>query len=166
MILLTVVAVVTVKKVVKVVTVVADVTVETKNHIKNLYHFYVTKLNKKSNWDKTWKPKLEQILNKNKTQKLKLWQNSKTAIVTRLKKLNCYKTKKHQLIVTKLKNPKRKINNWNYGKTQKLKLWQNSISDKTFKSLLMPWAAFCNLVMLLRNSNKDRFFKNEFINIG
>ena len=31
-----------------------------------------------------------------KTQKLKLWQNSKTEIVTELKKSNCHKTQKHK----------------------------------------------------------------------
>ena len=44
-----------------------------------------------------------------KTQELKMWQNSKTLIVTKLK----------TQIVTKLKN-------LSCDKTQKLKLWQNS----------------------------------------
>ena len=51
--------------------------------------------------------------NCDETQKLKLWQNSKTQTVTK-----CDITQKLQ-IVTKLKNS-------NYDKTQKLKLWQNS----------------------------------------
>ena len=45
-----------------------------------------------------------------KNLKLKLWQNSKTQIVTQLKNSNCDKTKKKQN-VTKLNN---------------IKLWQNS----------------------------------------
>ena len=58
-----------------------------------------------------------------KTQHLKLWQNSKTLIVTKLKNSNCVKTKKKTQIVTKLKNT-------NCDKTQKLKLCQNSTTQR------------------------------------
>ena len=63
-------------------------------------------------------------LNGDKTQKLKLWQNSKTQIVTKLKvkkKLKNWKCDKIQM-VTKLENS-------NNDKTQKLKMWQN-LRDK------------------------------------
>ena len=63
----------------------------------------MTKLNKK---------------NRDKTQKLKLRQNSKTQIGTKLNNSNCDKTKKKTKIVTKLKNS-------NCDNTQKLKLSQN-----------------------------------------
>ena len=75
------------------------------------------------------------------TQKLKLWQNSKTPIVTNLKNLIYDETQKLTLwqnsliqIVTKLKNSNcdhtQKLNivtkiNSNCVKSQKLKLWQN-----------------------------------------
>ena len=74
--------------------------------------------------------------NRDKTQKVKLWQISKTQIVTKLKKSNwdkilnskCDKIKKKNQIVTKLKkNPiVTKLKNKKCDKTQKLKLWQNS----------------------------------------
>ena len=54
------------------------------------------------------------------TQKLKLQQNLKTQIVTKLKNPNCEKQNK-KLILTKLK------------KTQKLKLWQNSKAETETK---------------------------------
>ena len=72
--------------------------------------------------------------NGDKTQKQKLWQNSKTPIVkNHLKKSSCDKTK----IGTKLKlwqNSKSdqtqtvtKLKNANYDRTQKLKLWQKNV---------------------------------------
>ena len=70
----------------------------------------VTKV-KNSNCDKTQKLKLWQQSNWDKTQnvtKLKLWQNFKTQIVTKLK----------TQIVTKLKKLK-------FYQNQKIKLWQN-----------------------------------------
>ena len=60
------------------------------------------KTRKNSNCDKTKKS------NCDKTKKIKLWQNSKSQIVTKLK-------------------------NSNYNKTQKLNLWQNSITQITKK---------------------------------
>ena len=52
-----------------------------------------------------------------KTQKLKLWQNSKTQIVTKLKKFFLQNSKTQ--ILTKLKNS-------NSDKTKQIKLWKNS----------------------------------------
>ena len=67
------------------------------------------------------------LSNYDKTQKLKVWQNRKTKIVTtqtvtKLKKLNFYNSKTPMLQtqnVTKQKNSNRNI-------TQKLKIWQNT----------------------------------------
>ena len=87
------------------------------------------------------------------TQKLKMWQNSKTQIVTKLKTSNCDKTQKIQF-ETKLKST-------NCDKSQKLKLWQNkklklwqlkkSNCDKTQK--LKLWQ--------LKNSNSDTSTTDE-----
>ena len=79
--------------------------------------------------------------NYDKTQKHKLWKNSKTQIVTKLKNSNCYqnqklklweKLKSKTLTTQKLKvgqNSKTQnvtiLKNSNCDKTQKLKLWQN-----------------------------------------
>ena len=78
----------------------------------NLKTQIVTNL-KNSNWDKTQKLKLWQNSkcdqtkksNGDKTQKNKLCQYSKTQIVTKLKNSNCYKTKKNNV----WQNPKSKI---------------------------------------------------------
>ena len=78
-------------------------------------------------------PKLQNS-NSDKTPKLKLWQNSKSLIVTK---------------------PKKKLNLWrnsNCDKTQtvtKLKLWQNSNCDKTQN------------VTKLKNSNWDKTKKTK-----
>ena len=49
---------------------------------------------------------------------LKLWQNSKTQMVTKPNNSNCDKTQKHKLW--------KKVKKWKCDKPQKLKLWQNS----------------------------------------
>ena len=79
---------------------------------------------KNSNYDETQKNKflwnsIAQIL---KTQKLKLWQNSKTLVLTKLKYLNFDKTQKLKL--------------WQKSKTQivtKLELCQISMYEKKKK---------------------------------
>ena len=92
-----------------------------------------------------FKPKSTQIEEKksngDKTKKNKLWKDSTTQIVTKLKNSNCEKTKNSNCDITqKLKVwqkkivTKQKISNCdmilmklkstNYDKTQKLKLWQ------------------------------------------
>ena len=61
--------------------------------------------------------------NYDKTQKLKLRQNSKTQIVTKQKNLNCDKTKKNSKIdKTKQNQTVTKLKKRNCGKTQELKL--------------------------------------------
>ena len=57
--------------------------------------------------------------------KLKLWQNSITGIITKLKKWNCAKN----IIETKFDNS-------NHDITQKQKLWQKYNQDKTQNSKL------------------------------
>ena len=73
------------------------------------------------------------------TQELKLWPNSKTQLMSKLKKNN---------IFTKLKNcdncDKIKKKNSNCDQTQKLKLWQNSNTQ---------------IVTELKNSNFDKTLK-------
>ena len=73
------------------------------------------------------KKKIVTKLNSNcdKTQNLKLRQNLKTQIVTKLKNPNCEKLKKKTLLLTKLKEnqtDKTKKKHLNCGKTQELKL--------------------------------------------
>ena len=69
-----------------------------------------------------------------KTQKLKLWENSKTQIVRKLKNSNCDESQKLE-IVTKLKNlncdKTQKLKNSNSDNTQELKLWQYQENLKT-----------------------------------
>ena len=72
----------------------------------------VTKLKKMVTTLKTW--------NCEKSQKIKLWQNSKTRIMTKLKKLNCDKTQKLKL--------------WQNSKTQIVTKLKNSNCDKTKKN--------------------------------
>ena len=78
---------------------------------------------KNSNCDKTQKLKLWLNSKTHIVIKLELWWNSKTEIVIKLKTLKGNKTKK------KVKNSKAqvqtKLNNSNCDKTQKLKLWQD-----------------------------------------
>ena len=60
-----------------------------------------------------------------KTQKVKLWQNSKTQIVSKLKNYNCDRKRKKKIYRT------HKLKSWQNPKTQivtKLKLWPNQIS--------------------------------------
>ena len=90
---------------------------------------------KNSNCDNAWQ--------------VKLWQNSKNSNCD--KSLNCYKTKKTQ-IVTKIKNSNcdkpQELKMWQNSQTQimtKLKLWINSKCDKT--QTLKLWQ--------LKNSNCD-----------
>ena len=94
-----------------------------------------------------------------KTQKLKLWWNSETQIVLKLKNTKCDKTKKNQ-IVTKLKNltvTKLKKTN-NFDKTQKLWLWQNSKCDKNLivkkNQKIKMWKT--QSVTKLKNINDDK----------
>ena len=81
-----------------------------------------------SNCDKTKKENCDKTQNSNcdKTQKLKLRQNFKTQIVTKLKNPNWEKLKK-TLILTKLKksNCDKTKKNLNCGQNQELKMWQN-----------------------------------------
>ena len=93
-----------------------------------------------------------------KTQTLQVWKNSKTQIVTKLKKnvtrlkhsnrgktenWNCDETQKLKYNCDKAQKLKlwqhskiqivTKLKNSNCDKTQKIKLWQNTIYDKTKK---------------------------------
>ena len=99
---------------------------------------------------------MTKITNSNcdKTLKLKLWQNSKTQILIKFKKITFLQNSKTQ-IVTKLKNT-------NYVETQKLKFWQNSISDQIYKffgkNILKLWrpmiytlAAICDLEFFFKS---------------
>ena len=88
---------------------------------------------------KLWQDSKTQIVIKLKNKKydktrkkIKLWKNTKTQIVPKLKNSNCDNSKTQ--IVRKLKN-------LNGDKTQKFKLWQNSKilnGDKTLKHKLWP----------------------------
>ena len=74
--------------------------------------------------------------NCDKTQKLKLWQNSKTQIVTKLKNSNCYKT-------------------------QNCKFWQNSNCDKTQK-LNGDNIQKLKLKKKIKNSNCEKLKNSNF----
>ena len=85
-------------------------------------------------WTKHWVPcDQTQIVAKpknsnfSKTQKVKLWQNSKTQIVITLKNYNCDRNTKNKFIELKFDKTQivTKIKILNCDKTQ-LKLWQNS----------------------------------------
>ena len=116
---------------------------------------------KNSNCDET------QITNGDTTQKLKLWQNSKTQTVAKLKNSNCDKT---QIVRRKiLKNSKchktqivTKFENSNLiQKTQKLKLWQKLKTQivskiQIFTKLKLWWNLKNQIVMKLKNSNVDK----------
>ena len=96
---------------------------------------------KNSNCDKTWKLKFWwKAKTKKKTSKLKMWQDSKTLVMTKLNTTKCDQTQ----IVIKLKNS-------NCDRTS-LKFWQNLnyyksqfIRRKTYikqsfnKNILTPW---------------------------
>ena len=99
-----------------------------------------------------------QNINCDKTQKLKVWQNSKKFIVTKLKNLSCDKTQTLKVwTISKTPMVRKKITNSNCEKkkkkiliTTKLNFQQNS---KKSWHLHDRWyvfrAAFCDLVMIM-----------------
>ena len=132
---------------------------------------------KNSNCDKTQKLKLwpnskTQIATKQK----KVWQNFKTQMVTKIKNSNCDQTKNIKLWGEKKnsKTPivrKKKLQNCNCDKTQKLKLWQNS-NTKIMTKLnysnydkiqkLQLWQnSKTQIVTKLKNSNGDQTPKTK-----
>ena len=78
------------------------------------------------------KPILTKNLNCDETQKLKLWWNSKTQILMKLKNSNCDETKKTQIVM--------KLKKSNCDETQQLKL---------------RWNSKTQIMMKLKNSNCD-----------
>ena len=112
--------------------------------------------------------------------KLKLWQNYKPQILTKLKNSNCdinWKLKLWQN--SKNWNCDKSKKNWDKNPKPKLwqkseiKLWQKSTYDKTLERLLVritrhlnnQWkvirAAFCNLAMFIFNMNSCHFHNHH-----
>ena len=94
------------------------------------------------------KHRLWQKSNSDKTQKLKLWQNLQTQIVTRLINSNCDQTKKKM---------RQKLANINCDTTKKLKLWQNS------RSQIVTKLKKTQFVPKLKNSNCDKTIKEIIV---
>ena len=92
--------------------------------------------------------------NCDKTQKLKLWQKSKTQFFTKLKKSICDKTQIVRKVLTKFKL----LQNSNCDKNQhvtKLKIWQNSNCEgKTKKN-------HCNKTQTVTKLKKSIFLQNS-----
>ena len=116
-----------------------------------------------------------------KLKKLKLWQNSKTQIVTKLKNSNCDKTQivkknsncENTQIMTQLKNSK-------CDKTQTMTMLNNSNCVKTKKTQILEKNSNCNktqtviklklwqisksqIVTQLKNSNCDNTQKTQIV---
>ena len=85
--------------------------------------------------------------NCDKTQKLKLWQNSKTWIVTKLKKSNCDKNQKLKWGQNSKTEFATKLKNWNCDQTQKLKLQQYQNCKKTWKLIMWQTFLFCYTIV-------------------
>ena len=90
------------------------------------------------------------------TQKLKLWWNSKTQIVIKLKNSNYDQTQKLKL----WKNSKTKI-------VIKLNFWQNSSCDKTqIVTKLKLWQnSLCDKTQIVRKNQKLKCYKSQIVTI-
>ena len=89
-----------------------------------------------SNCDKTEISNCDEIKNSNgeKTQKHKLWWNSKTQIVMKLKNSNCDATQKLKLCWNSTTQIVMKLRNSNGDKTPKLNLWQTKKNSNCVKT--------------------------------
>ena len=104
------------------------------------------------------------------SQKPKLWGNSKTQVMKELKNSNCDKTQKLKLWLSSKTPILTKLKNSNSDKTQKLKLWQNAkIQIVTTQMATKLKNIKCDktetkIVTKLKNSNSANLISDKTLN--
>ena len=129
---------------------------------KNLKQKKFTKKNQNVTKPKTQIYKIEK-LKCDKTQKLKMWQNSKTWNVTKLKNSKCDKTQKLKMWQNSQTQNETKLTKLtNLKCDNKIKMWQNSKYDNSKTQNVKKTTPKTQIVTKLKNSNSDETQKLKF----